>query len=248
MTKKTLQQILDEQRAASPISKKSVKAINSTHQNAERRHDAEYQKKFKDMMASDEYRQKVRAATQTPEHRKTKSEQSKKLWQDPEYKLKQHAALTTPESRAKQSAAARRREADPEFARKKRERLKETYKDPERNRKVSEAVKKRFENPAAREHMSRVQKEIAANRTKEDYDRMHQSRLASGWAEKIAEAGRRKRKSIIAGGIPFASRMDAIRHYGFDPAMIQYNIKHHPDTWYYITQDEYAEIINKQTK
>lgn len=245
MTKKTLQQIIDEERSKSELSKKTIKAINTTHQNDDRKHDLEYQQKFKDLMASDEYRQKVRAATQTPEFKKLKSEQSKKLWQDPEYREKQLKILSSPEVKRKQSAAALRREANPEFAKKKKEKLKKTYSDPERNKLISERQKQVWQDKDRRKDMSEKQKIIANNRSKEEWDDIHNTRLKNGWADKIKEAGKRKRKSIVAGGIPFESRIDAIKYYKFDPAMIQYNMKHHPDTWYYISKEEYEKLTKK---
>jgi len=245
MQNKTLQQRLDEERAKSPITKKSQKAINATHQNADRKFDTEYQKKFKELMASEEYLDKVCKATQTPEFRKLKQKQSKESWENPETRKKRIESLNRPEIKAKQSAAAKRREANPEFAKRKKDILKDTYSDPERNKKISEKRKQFFkDNPEHRKLLSEKQLALAATRTKEFHDNIHKKRKESGWEDKVKQAGLNRRKSIVAGGIPFESRLAAIEHYKFDPAMIQYNIKKDPSNWYYITREEYERLTN----
>jgi len=218
-----------------------------TEINRARMQDLEGLAKHRAMMKSDEYKKAHQTSTQNEEYRKHKSELSKKMWQDPEYRKVQQQAITTPEVKEKQKVAAQKRETDPEYQKRKKEWSSKFKDNHERNTLISKKRKAYLEaHPEARQELSERAKRNHETRTKEDYDKIHDKRKASGWHAKTIEAGKKKMKPIVTPAGIFPSKKDAVAHYKFDSAMIDYWRRKKPAEWYHISQEQYILLTGKE--
>lgn len=218
---------------------KKITAINQA-----RAQDPEALAKHRATMQSDEYKQAHRAGM-TNEYRELKSQQTRDLWADPEFRALQEQRLSDPEVKAKQQAAARKREDDPDYQRRKKEWSSKFKDNTERSAKLSKSHQAYQESltPEARLKISERAKLIASTRTKEDYEAIHAKRLSGDWHANIIKAGKKKMKPLLTPDQVFGSKKEAHLHYGFDPAMIDYNRKKKPNEWFFITVEDYEKCL-----
>jgi len=259
---RSIQEILDEQRNLSRIHKKSEHAITATIQAHERSRDPEWIRKITELnraraqdpealarhratMQSDEYKQAHRAGTSTEEYRALKSQESQQRWQDPAYRELQSERLNDPEVKAKQRAAAQKRELNPDYQRRKREWAAKWKDDPERSAKISQARRAYFEaHPEARQELSNRAQQCHAQRTQEDYARIHAKRREDGtWLEAVTQAAKKRRQPLLTPDGVFDSKKQAHLHYGFDPAMVDYNRRKKPLEWFFISVEDYEKCL-----
>lgn len=195
---------------------------------------AEIAKKVRE---SEEWKSAHKAGVSTVEYKELRSQQNKDRWEDLEWRKWYLLQLNSDEVKEKMKSSAKAREADPKFKIKKAKALAPTYKDETRNKKISEKRKKFFEeNPEERVKLSLRAKENAAKRSDKEKKAIHKKRVENGWLEKCKEAGKKRMKPIMTPAGRFESKKDAVLHYGFDPAMIDYWRKKKPEEWYYIEE------------
>lgn len=214
--------------------------------NRARAQDPESLAKHRATMQSDEYKRAHRAGCQSPENLARSKQRTTELWTDPEYRKAQEERLASPEVKEQQRAAARKREANPEFKKRKMEAITPTYKDPARNKKISDKRKAYIEaNPEVRKELSDRAKKSHAGRTKEDYKQFDAKRKSNGtWSEAVKQAGKRRRKPLLTPNGVFDSKKEAHLHYGFDPAMVDYNRNKNPNEWFFITVEDYEKCLS----
>lgn len=213
--------------------------------NQARAQDPEALAKHRATMQSDEYKQAHRAGLDKPGYTEAKSTKMKDLWADPAYRALQEERLADPEVKAKQRAAARKREDNPDYQRRKKEWSSKFKDDTERSAKLSKARLAYMEaHPEARQELSDMQKRIQASRTKEDYDAIHAKRLSTNWLESITQAAKKRRQPLLTPEGVFDSKKEAHLHYGFDPAMVDYNRKKKPNEWFFIAVEDYEKCLN----
>lgn len=213
--------------------------------NRARAQDPEALAKHRATMQSDEYKQAHRAGLDKPGYTEAKSTKMKDLWADPEYRAAQEERLSDPEVKAKQRAAARKREDDPDYQRRKKEWSSKFKDNAERSAKLSKSrLAYMAAHPEARQELSDMQKRIAATRTKEDYEAIHAKRTEDGtWLKAITQAAKKRRKPLLTPDNVFDSKKEATLHYGFDPAMVDYNRKKKPNDWFFITVEDYEKCL-----
>jgi len=213
--------------------------------NRARAQDPEVLAQHRAKMQSDEYKKAHRAGLNKPGYTEAKSSKMKELWADPEYRALQEERLSDPEVKAKQRAAARRREDDPDYQRRKKEWSSKFKDNVERNATISKKRKAYLEaHPEARQELSERAKRNHAKRTKEDYAKIDAKRKEDGtWLKAVTQAAQKRRKPLLTPDGVFDSKKEAHLHYGFDPAMVDYNRKKKSMEWFFITVEDYEKCL-----
>lgn len=212
--------------------------------NQARAQDPEALAKHRATMQSDEYKQAHRAGLDKPGYTEAKSNKMKDLWADPKFRAAQEERLNDPEVKARMRATAQKREDNPDYQRRKREWAAKWKDNAERSAKLSKARLAYIEaHPESRQKLSDIQKRIAATRTKEDYEAIHAKRLSSDWLTSITQAAKKRRQPLLTPEGVFDSKKEAHLHYGFDPAMVDYNRNRKPTEWFFISVEDYDKCL-----
>lgn len=213
--------------------------------NRARAQDPEALARHRATMQSDEYKQAHSAGVNKPGYTEARSNKMKEIWADPEYRELQSERLNDPELKAKQRATRLEREKDPEFKKRHSAAVRAAVKCPKRNATISRKLKAYMEShPERRQELSDRAKRDHAKRTREDYEKFDAKRKANGtWLQGVRQAGKKRRQPLLTPEGVFNSKKEAYLHYGFDPAMVDYNRNKKPNEWFFITVEDYEKCL-----
>jgi sulfur relay (sulfurtransferase) DsrC/TusE family protein len=235
MTKKTLQEIIDQQREKSKISKKSDHQINTTISAYARASDPEWLKKITEINQTrierygEEYRQKIsdaqiqRYKNMSEEDKEKLSKISKQHWENIEYRNRMMEYYSTPEHRDYISKRNKEIAQRPEMIDWYNKFNKEKRNNPEHVKRHQAGIDKRTKDPVWREIQAQRRKPLKTPHG--IFDSLKQT------VEVLSNKGIITTDSKTP-AIALANKIRTL-------------MKRNPDQWYYISKEEYRKLTKK---